>query len=392
MNEQKQATPAEELHRQFMDHSTPLTEAGHWARRHIEQLEAKLETYEAIISGNNTMLEMAEHREAKLRAERDEAVSAVQRLSAGQPFDAVVVADTVKRRTAGLEAERDKLLTENKRLTRQSERRLIGLCKCGLKRDELLAENLRLREALEADRPKGIAEKFATLVKKNDGWYRGIIDYKIENGEVTRVGELKVTFVGEQSPNEFFKQEAKGPPFPDPAISANKATVILWEAKGPPLRDPAIEDKWNLTWPSLKTRENRGCRKRLAPGQWWAFCGETDMGQTAPALCTECGGEFKLEPVRQVERPVRPCCWRREWNGDVSDLGVYVHADNEDELDTDGPWQPLYDQAALDASVAAEREACAKLCESLPVRDDDVADECAAAIRARSNHLTKEEK
>lgn len=57
----------------------------------------------------------------------------------------------------------------------------------------LQAENLRLREALEADRPKGIAEKFATLVKKNDGWYRGIIDYKIENGEVTRVGELKVT-------------------------------------------------------------------------------------------------------------------------------------------------------------------------------------------------------
>jgi len=41
---------------------------------------------------------------------------------------------------------------ENKRLTKQSERRLIGLCKCGLKRDELLAENKRLREALEARR------------------------------------------------------------------------------------------------------------------------------------------------------------------------------------------------------------------------------------------------
>ena len=35
--------------------------------------------------------------------------------------------------------------------------------------------------------------------------------------------------------------------------------------------------------------------------------------------------------------------------------------------------------------ILAEREACAKLCESLPVREDDVADECAAAIRARSN-------
>lgn len=36
-----------------------------------------------------------------------------------------------------------------------------------------------------------------------------------------------------------------------------------------------------------------GCRARLAPGQWWGWCGETDMGQTAPALCIECGGEFK---------------------------------------------------------------------------------------------------
>lgn len=126
------------------------------------------------------------------------------------------------------------------------------------------------------DRPKGIAERFATLVEKKDGWYRGIIDYKIEDGDVARVGELKVTLVGEQMPNVLFKQETKGPPFPG----------------------PVIEGKWSLSWPSLKTRENRGCRKRLAPGQWWGFCGETDMGQTAPALCTECEGEFKLDRSR----------------------------------------------------------------------------------------------
>lgn len=40
---------------------------------------------------------------------------------------------------------------------------------------------------------------------------------------------------------------------------------------------------------------NDGCRRRLAKGQHWAFCGETDMGQSLPALCTECGGPFKLE-------------------------------------------------------------------------------------------------
>lgn len=52
----------------------------------------------------------------------------------------------------------------------------------------------------------------------------------------------------------------------------------------------------------------------------------------------------------------------------------------------------LYDQLAtaqartefLEAEILAEREACAKLCESLPVADDDVADACANAIRARS--------
>lgn len=38
----------------------------------------------------------------------------------------------------------------------------------------------------------------------------------------------------------------------------------------------------------------KGCGQRLATGQYWSFCGETDMGQTAPALCTECGGKYKL--------------------------------------------------------------------------------------------------
>ena len=40
-----------------------------------------------------------------LRQQLDEAVSAVQRLSEGQPFDAVVVADTVKRRTEQIEQQ-----------------------------------------------------------------------------------------------------------------------------------------------------------------------------------------------------------------------------------------------------------------------------------------------
>lgn len=37
-----------------------------------------------------------------------------------------------------------------------------------------------------------------------------------------------------------------------------------------------------------------GCGRGLALGQHWVFCGETDMGQTLPVLCTECGGQFQL--------------------------------------------------------------------------------------------------
>lgn len=61
-----------------------------------------------------------------------------------------------------------------------------------------------------------------------------------------------------------------------PGHAAHSALLCGGEFVGP-LRPPAT---------------SKGCRAPLAPGQHWAFCGETDMGQTEPALCTECGGEF----------------------------------------------------------------------------------------------------
>lgn len=42
---------------------------------------------------------------------------------------------------------------------------------------------------------------------------------------------------------------------------------------------------------SIELLKPRGCGKRLAAGQWWSFCGETDMGQTTPALCEKCDRE-----------------------------------------------------------------------------------------------------
>ena len=54
-------------------------------------------------------------------------------------------------------------------------------------------------------------------------------------------------------------------------------------------------------------------------------------------------------------------------------------------LSRDSRWAPLYDQAALDAAVAAERERCAMVCETLQSRSseyDAATLDCAAAIRA----------
>lgn len=46
---------------------------------------------------------------AKVTMERDEAISAVQRLTEGVSFDVIVIADTVKKRTALIEKENDQL-------------------------------------------------------------------------------------------------------------------------------------------------------------------------------------------------------------------------------------------------------------------------------------------
>ncbi len=50
-----------------------------------------------------------------------------------------------------------------------------------------------------------------------------------------------------------------------------------------------------------------GCKKKLAQPCWWNFCGETDMGQTAPVLCTHCGGEYVLmeDVCRQANQEAR---------------------------------------------------------------------------------------
>lgn len=57
------------------------------------------------------------------------------------------------------------------------------------------------------DQQKEIADKFAGLVFDQPGWYRGTIDYNLdENGKVTHIDGLKVTMTGAELPSDFFRQ------------------------------------------------------------------------------------------------------------------------------------------------------------------------------------------
>jgi hypothetical protein len=50
-----------------------------------------------------------------------------------------------------------------------------------------------------------IANKFASLVFDQPGWYRGTIDYELdESGKVSRIDELKVMFSGAEEPSKAF--------------------------------------------------------------------------------------------------------------------------------------------------------------------------------------------
>lgn len=45
--------------------------------------------------------------------------------------------------------------------------------------------------------------------------------------------------------------------------------------------------------PEPKPAQQAGCKKRLAPDQYWSFCGDFEF-MAGPALCTECGGPYAL--------------------------------------------------------------------------------------------------
>ena len=80
-----------------------------------------------------------------------------------------------------------------------------------------------------------------------------------------------------------------------------------------------------------------------------------------------------------LERPVRPVAWI----GHGCQTGrQFAAMGDEPRSEACGPWIPLVTMGQAEAMVAAERERCAKLAESRPMRSGmDEWDSTAAAIR-----------
>lgn len=70
-----------------------------------------------------------------------------------------------------------------------------------------------------------------------------------------------------------------------------------------------------------------GCTRLLADGQWWNYCGESDMGQTTPVLCTVCSGKYGfiiLDETKDQRAEVLGANTRRKEAGDRWEAAGYV--------------------------------------------------------------------
>ena len=90
-----------------------------------------------------------------------------------------------------------------------------------------------------------------------------------------------------------------------------------------------------------------------------------------------------------VDGTVRARVWARKDQLQAAQRGGHLCAMYPDTFRR-ADLEPLYDQAALDAAILAEREACAMVCEAQAMDGHtfdmtDAAEKCADRIRARSN-------
>lgn len=83
--------------------------------------------------------------------------------------------------------------------------------------------------------------------------------------------------------------------------------------------------------------------KSPSPAGLWAHFAEYPEEGSMYLGPTEVDDSLEGEAQQQSAQPEQqPVAWRREWQGDDSDIGAWVYASAEDDLDGEGPWQQLY--------------------------------------------------
>lgn len=55
----------------------------------------------------------------------------------------------------------------------------------------------------------------------------------------------------------------------------------------------------------------------------------------------------ELCAVQKFIERLTPTAWRREWNGDVSDLNHMIYVEDAGDLDDDGVWESLYGYCSI---------------------------------------------
>lgn len=81
-----------------------------------------------------------------------------------------------------------------------------------------------------------------------------------------------------------------------PKERAHTQQILEQVAAAPGRQTIVLQAGWKhavIKRPAPKPAQQAGCKKRLAPDQYWSFCGDFEF-MADPALCTECGGPYAL--------------------------------------------------------------------------------------------------
>lgn len=150
--------------------------------------------------------------------------------------------------------------------------------------------------------------------------------------------------------------------------------------------------------PQVNQEQSLGSRDEAQPGTGQKSPCESMSAHLASAAPSTNAAGQALPPVTDVEVPSsmkraehRPATaapspempdaedwqvmWRREWDGDDSDLYMFVYADTKEDLDEHGPWEKMYSESyvkELRSYAIAQRERAEKAERDLAAFNDRI--------------------